>query len=323
MAATLSGPTVGEAGEFQVIDAITTNLEQPDTTVVGPGDDAAVVLTSDGRVLASVDVLVDGVHFRTDWASGGQIGRRAALAAMADIAAMGARPTALLVGLSAPETTPVQLISEIAAGLATAAAEHHAGLVGGDLTRGGQLTISVTVLGDLAGRMPVRRSRAQVGDVLALTGRLGYAAAGLAVLTRGFRSPAIAVDAYRVPVVPLEQGPIAAAAGAHAMCDISDGLLADAGHIAAASEVAIDIDPTALQLPDRLLEVAAAIGADGQSWLLTGGDDHGLLATFPDATVVPDGWTIIGQVRQGNGVTVGGQRYDGALGWEHFGTGRR
>ena len=191
--------TLAGAGEFAVIDAITAALRMPAGTQVGPGDDAAVVAVPDGRVVISTDMLVEGVHFRLDWATPHQIGRRAALAAMADVCAMGAMPTALVVGLSAPATTPTTVVTGIGAGLAEAAAELGAGLVGGDLTRSEVVTIAVSVLGDLRGGQPVLRSGARPGDIVAVAGRLGWAAAGFAVLSRGFRSPAAVVGAYRVP----------------------------------------------------------------------------------------------------------------------------
>jgi thiamine-monophosphate kinase len=156
-----------------VIDALVARTGQPTTTLLGPGDDCAIVAAADGRVVATVDVLVDGVHFRTDWASGEQIGRRAALASMADVAAMGATPTALLVGLCAPAETPTDLVMDIGRGLDAEASKVGAGIVGGDITRSTVLTISVTVLGDLAGREPVRRSGARVGDVVAVVGWAG------------------------------------------------------------------------------------------------------------------------------------------------------
>ncbi|MEJ7647833.1 MAG: thiamine-phosphate kinase [Nakamurella sp.] len=315
--------TVEEVGEFGVIDRVVAALPEPAaTTLLGPGDDSAVLAAPDGRVVTSVDVLVDGVHFRSDWATGEQIGRRAAMAAMSDVAAMGAAPTALLVGLAAPGTTDAGLLQQIGAGLSAAAAEAGADVVGGDLTSAPVLMISVTVIGTLGGVAPVLRSGAGVGDVVALTGRIGWAAAGLAVLTRGFRSPAAAVGAYRVPEPPLAQGPVAAVAGATAMIDVSDGLLADLGHIADASGVAIDLRSQALTVPARLVEVGSALGKDPLAWLLTGGDDHPLAATFPDSASVPEGWTVIGRVSAGAGVTVDGATYEGDAGWDHFRSGR-
>jgi len=316
-------------------------MSQPPTTLIGPGDDAALVSAPDGRVVASVDVLVDGVHFRTDWATGEQIGQRAALAAMADIAAMGAAPTALLVGLSAPPSTPTELIAAIGRGLNAEAVKAGAGVVGGDLTRSEVLTIAVTVLGDLRGAEPVRRSGARPGDVVAVTGRLGWATAGLAVLSRGFRSPAAAVGAYRVPDPPLQAGIVAAESGATSMIDVSDGLLADLGHIAVASGVAINVVTARLPVNPRLLEVASALGRDHLQWALTGGDDHALAATFPHGAALPPGWTNIGTVSAGSvssgtagvteplgaadprpstgAVTVDGARWEQAAGWDHFG----
>jgi thiamine-monophosphate kinase len=164
----------------------------------------------------------------------------------------------------------------------------------------------------------VLRSGARPGDLLALAGRLGWAAAGLAVLSRGFRSPVSMVGAYREPQPPLSAGPLAADLGATSMIDISDGLVADVGHLAAASGVAIDIRSTALDLNPRLVEVAAALGKDPLAWVLTGGDDHALVATFPADTALPAPWESIGRVAAGAGVTVDGMAYQGDPGWDHF-----
>jgi thiamine-monophosphate kinase len=312
------GAAAPAGGEFALIAAITADQAQPVGTLLGPGDDAAIVAAPDGRVVVSTDVLVDGVHFRSDWATPEQIGRRAALAAVADIAAMGAVPTALVVGLCAPAGTGTAVVLGIGRGLHAVAAEVGAGVVGGDLTRSDVLTISVTVLGDLRGARPVLRSGARPGDLLALAGRVGWAAAGLAVLSRGFRSPASMVNAYREPQPPLTAGPVAAGLGATSMIDVSDGLVADVGHLATASQVAIDIRSTALDLNPRLVEVAAALGKDPLSWVLAGGDDHALVATFPADTALPAPWEPIGRVATGSGVTVDGSPYEGAGGWDHF-----
>ena len=311
--------TLGSTGEFAVIDAVTAGTSQPASTQLGPGDDCAIVAAPDGRVVASIDVLVDGVHFRTDWATGEQIGQRAALAAMADVAAMGAAPTALLVGLSAPAGTPTELITAIGRGLNQEAVKAGAGVVGGDLTRSEVLTISVAVLGDLRGGVPVLRSGARAGDVVAVAGRLGWAAAGLAVLSRGFRSPAAAVGAYRVPDPPLAAGIVAARSGATSMIDVSDGLLADLGHVATASGVAINVVTGSLPVNPRLVEVASALGRDHLEWALTGGDDHALAATFPPGAQLPPGWSAIGAVTAGSGVHLDGTPWQGAGGWDHFG----
>ena len=172
-------------GEFGLIAQVTRDRVQPATTVLGPGDDAAVVAAPDGRVVATTDVLVADVHFRLDWSTPEQVGRKAAAANLADVAAMGAVPTALLVGLAAPPDTPVATLAGLADGLWAEAAAVGAGLVGGDVVTSATLTLAVTALGSLEGRPPVTRSGARPGDVVALAGRVGWAAAGLAVLQRG------------------------------------------------------------------------------------------------------------------------------------------
>jgi thiamine-monophosphate kinase len=311
-------PTVADLGEFGLIKRVTEGRVQPGSTLLGPGDDAAMVATPDGRVLASTDVLVEGVHFRLDWSTPEQVGRKAAAVNMADIAAMGASPTALLVGLCCPPDTPSLVAEGLATGLWAEAAAAGAGVVGGDVVSGSAVVLSVTVLGDLRGREPVTRSGARPGDLLALAGRLGWAAAGLAVLRRGFRSPVEVVGAQRVPTPPYAAGPAAAEAGATAMIDVSDGLLADLGHVALASGVALDVRADAVPLARRLVEVAAALGADARRWVLTGGEDHALAAAFPAGTVLPAGWVEIGSVASGAGITVDGRPYDGVAGWDHF-----
>jgi len=310
--------TVAEAGEFGLIRRVTNGRRQPAWTLLGPGDDAAVVAAPDGRVVATTDVLVAGVHFRLDWSSPEHVGRKAAAANLADIAAMGAVPTALLVGFACPPDTPTSLIDGVSDGLWREAARAGAGVVGGDMVSCGQLVISVTALGDMRGLAPVTRSGAAPGDVLAVCGRLGWAAAGLAVLGRGFRSPVAIVGAHQAPEPPYLAGPQAAEAGATAMLDVSDGLLADVGHIAEASGVAIDIRTDLLPMHQRLIDVGAALGASPRHWMLTGGEDHAFAATFPEPADVPEEWTTIGTVRRGSGVTVDGRVYQETSGWEHW-----
>ena len=311
--------SVAELGEFGLIARITAGRGLPPGILLGPGDVAAVLAATDGRVVVTTDVLVEGVHFRLDWSTPHQVGRKAVAANLADVAAMGAVPTALVVGLAVPGRTPVSTVDGLAAGMWEEAGQAGAGIVGGDVVSSTELVVSVTALGDLQGRAPVTRSGARPGDVLGLCGRLGWSAAGLAVLRRGFRSPLAVVGAHRVPEPPYGAGPQAATAGATAMIDVSDGLLADAGHLAEASGVGIDIDVAAVPVAGRLVEVAAALGADARHWVLTGGEDHALLACFPAGVALPAGWTELGVVREGRGVTVDGHAYDVLpAGWEHF-----
>lgn len=313
-----SDHTLAGIGEFGLITHVTAGRAQPAATLLGPGDDAAVVAAPDGRVVASTDVLVEGVHFRLDWSKPEQVGRKAAAANLADIAAMGAVPTALLVGLVCPTATPVATLSGIVDGLWAEAESVGVGLVGGDVSSSATLVLSVTALGSLEGRSPLTRGGARPGDVVALCGRIGWAAAGWAVLARGFRSPGAVVGAQRVPEPPYAAGPQAAIAGATAMIDVSDGLIADLGHVAKASGVVIDIRPP--EVPQKLADVGAALGIDPVHWLLTGGEDHALAATFPPDVELPPGWTALGAAREGEpAVLVNGRPYqDGPQGWDHF-----
>jgi thiamine-monophosphate kinase len=310
--------TLAGIGEFGLIARLTEGRAPSPATLLGPGDDAAVLAAPDGRVVASTDVLVAGVHVRLDWSSPGQIGRKAAAANLADVAAMGAVPTGLLVGLACPADTPVETLRGLTDGLWEEARSVGAGVVGGDVVSSPTLVLSVTALGSLEGREPVTRAGARPGDTVALAGRVGWAAAGWAVLARGFRSPVAVVAAHRVPEPPYAAGPQAAEAGATAMIDVSDGLLADLGHVARASGVRIDVRTATLAVPDRLVDVGAALGIDPMHWLLTGGEDHALAATFPGD--VPEGWRAIGTVADGEpDVLVDGRRYDGGpSGWDHF-----
>ncbi len=310
-------PTLADLGEFALIRQLTAIFDQPESVLVGPGDDAAVLRVRTGHVVVSTDLLVEGRHFRRDWASAADIGHRAAAANLSDINAMGGRATWLTVGLAAPPDLPVAWALEFAKGLAEEAGLVGAGIVGGDLTSADQVMISVTALGACT-VSPVLRSGAQAGDVVALDGRQGWAAGGLAVLGRGFRSPRVLVEAYRRPEPPYAAGPDGAAAGATSMIDVSDGLVADAGHLAAASGVGIGIRSDSFEIPEPLQAVGAALGADPLQFILGGGDDHAILATFPDATAVPDGWSVIGSVAEGEGVTVDGESYEGPAGWSHY-----
>ncbi|WBB81978.1 thiamine-phosphate kinase [Micromonospora sp. WMMD882] len=305
-------------GEFGLIDRVTARLSYGPACLLGPGDDAAVVAAPDSRVVASTDVLVEGRHFRRDWSGAVDVGHRAAAANLADIAAMGATPTALLVALCVPPDLAVSWVEELTDGLAAEAATVGASVVGGDTSASPTLTVAVTALGDLGGRPPVVRAGARPGDVVALAGRTGYAAAGYTVLSRGFRTPKALVEAYRRPEVPYPAGPHAARLGATAMIDVSDGLLADLGHVARASGVAVDLRRDAFEVPRQMADAARALGVDPYAWILGGGDDHALAATFPPAVALPSPWRLVGRVGEGSGVTVDGRAWEGPAGWDHF-----
>ena len=321
--------SLADLGEWGLIAALKARMPAGALTSVGIGDDSAVVAAPSGSVVVAVDLLIEGRHFRRDWSSAYDIGVKAAARSLADIAAMGAVNTALLVALAASGTLPARWATELAEGLALEATRAGAGVVGGDTARADTVTLSVTALGDLENRRPVLRSGARPGDVIAVAGPLGHAAAGLALLMAGVIPvpPALSslVAAQVRPAPPYDAGPEAARLGATAMIDISDGLLADLGHVAAASGVQINVNSSRLAPGTALREAAASLptssenlAAIAQEWVLTGGEDHSLAAAFPPDTMLPARWRMIGEVLPGEGVTVDGAPHAGPGGWQHF-----
>jgi thiamine-monophosphate kinase len=315
------GATLADVGEFALVRALSARFEQGPLVYVGPGDDAAVLRAPRGHVVVSTDLLVEQQHFRREWSSAHDLGRRAAAQNLSDINAMGGTATALTVGLGAPADLPAAWALELADGLAEEADLVAASVIGGDLTRADRVVLAITVLG-VCEVAPVLRSGARPGDVVAVAGRLGWSAGGLAVLGRGFRSPRALVEAYQRPEPPYAAGPEAARAGATAMIDVSDGLVADAGHLAEDSAVSIDLQADAFEVAEPLVAVGSAIGVDPLTFVLGGGEDHALLATFPPDATLPDGFTPVGRVegpgRDAPAVTVDGAPYDGPAGWSHF-----
>ncbi|MCG5214476.1 thiamine-phosphate kinase [Streptosporangium sp. KLBMP 9127] len=301
-------------------------LPQSAAVLLGPGDDAALVSAPDGRVVVTTDLLLEGRHFRRDWSSGYDIGRKAAAQNLSDIVAMGAGPTGLVVGLGLPVDLATAWLDALTDGFRDECALVGASVVGGDIARSEQIVLGVTALGDLAGRPPVTRSGARPGHVVALTGRLGHAAAGLALLQSGrdLSGSSFAgelVGAHQRPCPPYPEGVRAAELGATAMLDVSDGLVQDLAHVAKASGVAISLDPRALVPEDSLRAAAGFLGADPLDWMLTGGDDHALVATFPQGGALPPEWRVVGEVLPGDGgvaaVTVQGRAVRRG-GWDHF-----
>lgn len=313
------GQTVHEMGEFGLIAAITAGLAPTASVPVSVGDDCAVLAPS-GRLAISTDAMIEDVHFRRAWSSARDVGRKAVASSMADVEAMGARPLGLVVSTALPRDLPAAWATELTEGIRAEAELCGAQLVGGDITSGEKIAVVCTVFGDLEGRTPVLRSGALPGQVVAFIGNLGMAEAGLTVLRRGFRSPSAVVNAHRVPSPPYGQGVVASEAGAGAMIDCSDGLVADLRHVAEASGVTIAIETDTLAVAEPQRTVAAAIGgADPLDFILRGGDDHALLATF-DPGRVPPGWTVIGGVAASEApdVLVDGRPWGDAGGWVHF-----
>ena len=302
---------IDDVGEFGLIARIRARLPLTAPEALVPsGDDAAVLAVPDGRLVTSADLLLEGRHFRRDWSSARDVGHKAAAQNFSDIAAMGARPTSLLLSLVLPGDMPVAWVEEFADGVAAECAPLGVIVAGGDMVRGDVITISVTVFGTLEGRAPVLRSGARAGDRVCVAGRLGWSAAGLELLAAGTPGHSDFLLAHRRPSPPYAAGPQAARAGATAMLDVSDGLLADLLHMAVASGVAVDVDST-------LLPVAPGLRLDQ---VLTGGEDHALVATFRPGAPVPESWQAIGTVYAGPAaVTVDGKPWEGPAGFSHFG----
>jgi thiamine-monophosphate kinase len=270
--------SLGEVGEHAWLATLLASLERapPGTRVlVGPGDDAAVLRVGGRPLVLTTDALVEGVHFESGRIGPRALGRRAYRVAASDVGAMGARPTAVVLATTAPVTFPARSLAAITTALAAEATAHGAALVGGNLTRGPCLALTVTVLGEAPGPV-VRRSGARPGDVLVVTGTLGAASAAFA---RGGRGPRT-----RVPAVP-DRVALGAALAPHAtaMIDVSDGLLQDLGHVCRASGVGATV-----ALAD--VPIAAAcrrrFGDDAPAMALGGGEDYELLATLRPGALV-------------------------------------
>ena len=312
----------GDLGEFEIIDRMRSKFGSNKFVVLGSGDDAAILDTPDGDVVIGTDMAIEGVHFRTDWSSSIQIGQRIAAQNFADIAAMGAVPVAITIALAIPPTTHITWLEGFMVGIEAECKTLNVEVVGGDMSRADRIMISITALGHRRGLPAVTRSEAQPGDVVAVAGRLGYAAAGLACIQRGHRSPREAVDAFLTPTPPYAAGPAAAKAGATAMIDVSDGLLADVRHIANASAVTIDLDANAIAPDEFLASLARNMAEDANDWVRNGGEDHALVAVFPPKKRLPTAFRPIGRVLDrdvlGVPVLIGGAQAPKIEGHDHF-----
>lgn len=348
-------PRIGDVGEDGLVAAVLSRYGRlPSGVLVGPGDDAAVLdidAFGGGQLVLSTDTLVEGADFRHEWSRGHDVGVKVAAQNLADVAAMGARPIALLVSMAAPAHVPTRWAVEMSDGIAQECGRAGACVIGGDVSAASQIVLTATAVGLLDGTA-VRRDGARVGDVVALAGSTGRSAAGLALLSAGFRRASTAdsdlaalIEAHVAPRPGYAAGPAARAAGAHALIDTSDGLLRDAARVAAASGVVLDLFSQALAPSSELLRAAQACagppatGTAGSGpasaaqralhWVLTGGEDHCLLATFADDQDLPEGYRIVGRVvgrpaasttkaAGHDEVSVDGCPWEGPLGWQHF-----
>jgi thiamine-monophosphate kinase len=292
-------------GEFELLARLRERLPPPGPRVlVGSGDDAAVTIPG-GVTATSVDAMVEGVHFRREWATLAQIGRKAMATALSDLAAMGAQAGEAYVVAGVPSDLGEDDCLKLFGGIASLAGETGTALVGGDVTRAPVLTLAITVVGHAASaEQLVGRGGAKPGDILVLTGELGGAAAGLLLLERPDLATSVPEQtAARLrrrlldPPARLASGRGLAAANAGAMIDLSDGLGGDAGHLAAASGVGIRIDAGALPLAGGVTEVAVAAGRDPLELALSGGEDYELLAALPPQWMT-EGLAQIGEARE-------------------------
>ncbi|WP_024476137.1 thiamine-phosphate kinase [Arthrobacter sp. CAL618] len=328
--------SVGDLGESGLLKRIFPRLALPEGTIVGPGDDAAVLAAPGGQVVLTIDSLVENQDFRLTRpnghvTSGFDVGWKAAAQNLSDINSMGARATSLVVSLTLPANTLVQWVEDLADGVVAAITQLGAvgcGVIGGDLGKGRDLAVTIAATGTLDGRRAILRSGANPGDTVAISGTLGRAAAGLSLMESHHLSTGLTpgltslVNAQRRPQPPLAAGPAAARAGASAMLDVSDGLFRDAGRIAIASSATIDVDGEVVRsFAVPLQEAADLLQADPLEWVISGGEDYGLLATFPLGNELPKGFRKIGTVSEGGSrVTFRGQDVVGG-GWDHFANG--
>jgi thiamine-monophosphate kinase len=294
-------------------------------TTLGIGDDAAVIAPGTAPLVWTVDAQVEGVHFRRDLMTMADIGYRATMAAASDLGAMGAAPLGILAALILPEDVSDDDLRALAEGQREAADAVGTAVIGGNLARGREFSITTTVLGEAP--RPLPRGGARAGDAIGIAGPLGLSAAGLLALERGLGANtelAEAVRAYRRPVARIEDG-LRARDVASAAIDVSDGLARDVGHMARASGLRAVLDPDALVTP-ALARAAALLGADALALALHGGEDYAVVIAVP-ADAMPAGFVLSGHfqpLEQGaSDVALLGK--DGtpvpvpARGYDHFG----
>ena len=284
---------------------------------VGIGDDAAVISASNNKLVATLDIAIEDVHFKSLWSSPFQIGAKLTTANLADLFSMGATPKYLLVGAAISEVNNSEVITELAQGIRSVADKFEVSVIGGDLSKSEKMSLSITALGEMA-KDPITRSGASAGDLIYLSALPGLSAAGLAILERGLDRPKYVVQAHLNPklVAPMKLIEVASA-----MSDISDGLVSDARNIARASKVDLNFDTSALEAsPDfkDLGELATELGVDVYDWILSGGEDHFFIATVPEKYADKNLGLQVGKVVAGSGlIMIDGEQTQRA-GYQHF-----
>ncbi len=322
--------TLGELGEFALIGRLIGRLGAPPGVIVGPGDDCAMISLGHHYALATADMLIEDRHFDLRWSSPADVGFKALACNVSDVAAMGGKPLFALVSLGAPSTTPVDLLEELYSGLAEAAEEFGVAIVGGDTVGADALTIGVALLGEPTEVGPVLRSGALPGDALCVTGVLGAAAAALGLFrARGEREDELLArfpdlgTAHRRGRARVAEGFAAARAHAHAMIDISDGLVQDVSHICEASGVGVALNSSVIPRAPGVAEAVELLAGGDRA--LSGGDDYELAIaiepSFTDAlrgAIAPTPLTVIGVFTDEPGVRIDGVPVTGEQGWDHF-----
>jgi thiamine-monophosphate kinase len=284
---------------------------------VGIGDDAAVISPSNSKLVATVDMAIEDVHFRRAWSTPFQIGAKLTTANLADIFAMGAKPKYLLVAAAITEANNLEVVTELANGIKSVADKFEVAVIGGDLSKGEKMSLSITAFGAL-NKNPILRSGAKVGDLVYVSALPGLSAAGLAILGRGLDRPRYVVEAHLNPKLT---APTELIVVANSMCDISDGVTTDGSNIAKASGVNIDLSKQLISNAagfSDLKELAYELGEDIFDWILSGGEDHFFLATVDPKNAKNELGVQIGVVKEGKGqVTLDGEIIQKA-GYQHF-----
>lgn len=320
---------VRELGEFGLIARFARNIAANAGVTAGVGDDCAVVRMGTQDLFLTCDAALEGVHFTRETAAPGDIGWRTAAAALSDIAAMGGKPLFVLVTLAAPSGSDAQWLERLFAGLNEAVEATGAVVVGGDTTRSDTgVVIDVMALGEPADFRYLLRKGAHPGDVLMVTGWPGQAAAGLAALRDGAYAPELAAAHLR-PTPRIAEGQwLTGWPTTHAMIDLSDGLVQDAGHLADASACGVGIESSRVPVSEALTAFCGRVGNDPRRLALTGGEDYELaFAAAPEmAHALTDEFgrifnlpaTIVGRfTNEWHGVRVDGKPFSGG-GWDHF-----
>lgn len=308
-----------ESSEQQIVERLQRlfAVNFPAGIELGIGDDAAVLSGIKNKLVATTDMAVEDVHFRTVWSSPFQIGAKLATANLADLFAMGAAPKYLLVAAALPNKVATDFIDELAKGIRSVADKFEVAVVGGDLSQAEKIVLSITALGDLASK-PITRGGAQVGDHIYVSQLPGLSAAGLAILGRGLNRPRYVVEAHLNPKLIAPHGLIKVAT---AMCDISDGISVDGGNIAKSSKVDIALDKKLISQASAfadLAELAKELNEDVFDWILNGGEDHYFLAAVNPKDASKELGIKIGEVVAGTGKVLLDNLEIKRSGYQHF-----